>query len=308
MRSVSRFCNEESTRRFYGLTLACFPGDFAVRCYGPAGYAWSGPPTPTCSDLATNPAWGLAGNPTVTGLTAVVTPAAGANPAYCQVNFTDGTLVDQIRLPAGRDFELQNSCWLALERQDGGTGSVQGSWNGKIQTLGNGGFAGSVTAVTSATNTGYVGTGTDTGHNSSMTNPVPNPIPPATVQPPPSENGAMFGLNTDGTLIYGRIKDYGWRGQHHANLWGKRIATPITGNSIRGTTTSDAPTVAGKDMKWRSDTARCSTALWPYRQPFTGTVGVFPLAGATMSRTRSLGRTESQRSSSGRQPKGPGGM
>jgi len=41
--------------------------------------AWTAPPTPTCADLATNPAWGLAGNPSITGLTAVVTPAAGAN-------------------------------------------------------------------------------------------------------------------------------------------------------------------------------------------------------------------------------------
>src|SRR5437762_9033690 len=38
--------------------------------------AWTAPPTPTCADLATNPAWGLAGNPSITGLTAVVTPAA----------------------------------------------------------------------------------------------------------------------------------------------------------------------------------------------------------------------------------------
>ena len=41
--------------------------------------AWAGPATPTCSDLATNPAWGLAGNPSITGLTAVVTPASGTN-------------------------------------------------------------------------------------------------------------------------------------------------------------------------------------------------------------------------------------
>ena len=51
--------------------------------------AWTGPATPICSDLATNPAWGLAGNPSITGLTAVLTPPAGNNVAYCQVNFTD---------------------------------------------------------------------------------------------------------------------------------------------------------------------------------------------------------------------------
>src|SRR4029450_4360582 len=119
---------------------------------------------------------------------------------------------------------------LPLNADDGGTGGVQGAWNGKIQTLGNGGFAGTVTAVTSATNTGYVGTGTDTGHNSSITSSIPNPNPPpATVQVPPSESGATFGLNPDGTVNYGRIMDYGWRGQHHANVWGKRIAKTYYG-------------------------------------------------------------------------------
>jgi pimeloyl-ACP methyl ester carboxylesterase len=188
--------------------------------------AWSGPPTPTCSDLATNPAWGLAGNPAVTGLTAVVTPAVGNNLAYCQVNFTDGTLVGpEFGYLPGQTSKFRIRVGLPLSATDGGTGGVQGSWNGNIQTLGNGGFAGSVTGVTSATNTGSVGTGTDTGHNSSITSSIPNPNPPpATVQIPPSESGATFGLNPDGTVNYGRIMDYGWRGQHHANLWGQQIA------------------------------------------------------------------------------------
>jgi hypothetical protein len=188
--------------------------------------AWAAPATPTCSELATNPAWGLAGNPAITGLTAVITPAAGSNLAYCQVNFTDVTLVgpDFGYLP-GQTSKFRIRVGLPLNANDGGAGGVQGAWNGKIQTLGNGGFAGGVTGVTSATNTGYVGTGTDTGHNSSITNPIPNPNPPpATVEAPPSESGAAFGLNPDGTINYGRIMDYGWRGQHHANLWGQRIA------------------------------------------------------------------------------------
>ena len=33
--------------------------------------AWPGPATPACADLATNPAWGLAGNPSITGLGAI---------------------------------------------------------------------------------------------------------------------------------------------------------------------------------------------------------------------------------------------
>jgi feruloyl esterase len=188
--------------------------------------AWTGPATPVCADLATNPAWGLAGNPSITGLTAVVTAAAGTNAAYCQVNFTDVTLVGpEFGYLPGQTSKFRIRVGLPLNENDGGAGGVQGAWNGKIQTLGNGGFAGSITGVTGATNTGYVGTGTDTGHNSSITNPIPNPNPPpATVELPPSESGAAFGLNPDGTINYGRIMDYGWRGQHHANLWGQRIA------------------------------------------------------------------------------------
>jgi hypothetical protein len=193
--------------------------------------AWSTPATPICADLATNPAWGLAGNPVISDLTAVVTEATAQNAAYCQVNFTDHTLVGtEFGYLPGQTSKFRIRVGLPLNENDGGTGGEQGAWNGKIQTLGNGGFAGSVTGVTSATNTGYVGTGTDTGHNSSITSPVPNPnAPPSTVQIPPSENGAAFGLNPDGTVNYGRISDYGWRGQHHANLWGQRVAKTYYG-------------------------------------------------------------------------------
>ena len=198
---------------------------------GASTTAWTGPPTPTCSDLATNPAWGLAGNPSIANLTAEITPPSGASVAYCQLNFTDQTLVGpEFGYLPGQTSKFRIRVGLPLNENDAGTGGVQGAWNGKIESLGNGGFAGSVTGVTSATNAGYVGTGTDTGHNSSITNPIPNPNPPpATVQAPPSENGAAFGLNPDGTVNYGRIMDYGWRGQHHANLWGQRIAKTYYG-------------------------------------------------------------------------------
>jgi feruloyl esterase len=189
---------------------------------------WSA--TPPCTDLATNPAWGLAGNPNITDLTVVVTPAAGGNAAYCQVNLTDRTLVGpQYGYAVGETSKFRIRVGLPLNSADGGTGGVQGAWNGKIQTLGNGGFAGTVTAVTGATNTGYVGTGTDTGHNSSITNPIPNPNPPpATVEAPPSENGAVFGLNTDGSLDIGRIRTTLARGTSR-QPWGQRIATTYYG-------------------------------------------------------------------------------
>jgi pimeloyl-ACP methyl ester carboxylesterase len=213
--------------RFNPLRLALLSAGVLL----PATAAWPGPGTPMCADLATNPAWGLAGNPVISGLTAVVTQASGQNAAYCQVNFTDHTLVGaEFGYLPEQTSKFRIRVGLPLNTNDGGAGGVEGAWNGRIQTLGNGGFAGTVTGVTSATNAGYVGTGTDTGHNSSITNPVPNPnAPPATVQVPPSESGATFGLNPDGTVNYGRIMDYGWRGQHHANLWGQRLAKTYFG-------------------------------------------------------------------------------
>lgn len=197
----------------------------------PASAQPAAPATPLCSDLASDPEWGLAGNPAIIGLTAVVTPASGNNLAYCQVDFTDLSLAGRAYgYPLDQTSKFRIRVGLPLNAGDGGSGGVQGAWNGKIQSRGNGGFAGGVSGVTPATNLGYVGTGTDTGHNSSVTNPVPNPnAPPATVEAPPSENGAVFALNPDGTLNYGRIMDYAWRGQHHANLWGRHLAKAYYG-------------------------------------------------------------------------------
>lgn len=193
---------------------------------------WADQAVPSCSDLATNPNWGLAGNPSITGLTAVVIPVGpGVTTAYCQVNFTDVTLVgpDWGYLP-GQTSKIRIRVGLPLSAADGGTGGAQGAWNGNVESLGNGGFAGSVVGVTTATNLGYVGTGTDTGHNAAITNAIPNPTPPpTTVQEPPSEASAAFGLNVDGTINYGRIMDFTWRGEHHANLWGRAIAKTYYG-------------------------------------------------------------------------------
>src|SRR6185503_7607768 len=52
---------------------------------------------------------------------------------------------------------------LPLSRVDGGSGGVQGAWNGRTQGLGGGGCSGNL-SVAPAVNTGYVGSGTDLGH------------------------------------------------------------------------------------------------------------------------------------------------
>src|SRR5262252_4804612 len=53
------------------------------------------PPPVSCVELATDPANGLAGNPSVKSATSQITPAAGANVAFCQVNILFGTNPDQ---------------------------------------------------------------------------------------------------------------------------------------------------------------------------------------------------------------------
>src|SRR5262250_1908818 len=42
---------------------------------------------PACADLATNPAYGLAGNPQVSSLTAALQAAGSGNTPYCRVDF-----------------------------------------------------------------------------------------------------------------------------------------------------------------------------------------------------------------------------
>jgi hypothetical protein len=51
-----------------------------------------------------------------------------------------------------------------LNSFDGGAGGVQGAWNGKVRNIGGGGLQGNLSSITAATNTGYVGSNTDTGH------------------------------------------------------------------------------------------------------------------------------------------------
>lgn len=163
---------------------------------------------PNCEQLTTDPAAGLAGNPDITNLVSAVIPASGTNLTRCEVTFTYiglkglkyGYMKDQTSTIGIR-------VGLPLSAADGGTGGIQGAWNGKVKSLGNGGFAGSITQTTNATNAGYVGTGSDTGHVG---------------------GNASFGLNPDGTVNYGRITDYGFRGQRQANLWGRAIAKIYT--------------------------------------------------------------------------------
>src|SRR5215468_2159108 len=107
-----------------------------------------------CSQLATDPALGLEGNPVIKSVASQIITPSGADKSYCQVDVLYGESPEQnINIRIG----------LPLNSMDGGTGGIRGAWNGRTQGVGGGGCAGSLN-VTGPVNTGYVGSGTDTGH------------------------------------------------------------------------------------------------------------------------------------------------
>ncbi|HKC43528.1 MAG TPA: tannase/feruloyl esterase family alpha/beta hydrolase [Burkholderiales bacterium] len=157
------------------------------------------PPHPvTCADLATDPANGLVGNPVVKSVNSTMIPAAGANVAYCQVDLLYGTNPNQnINIRVG----------LPLNSLDGGTGGVQGAWNGRTQGIGGGGCAGSLN-VNAPVNAGYVGSGTDTGHSGGNCEP---------------------GVNADGTYNFQFIQDFIRNAIKQQVLFSKSIAATYYG-------------------------------------------------------------------------------
>jgi len=147
---------------------------------------------PTCAALATNSANGIIGNPTIKSATSVVVPAAAPDVAYCKVSLLYGTNPNQnINIVVG----------LPLSLADGGSGGVQGAWNGRTQGLGGAGCTGNL-IVTPAVDTGYVGSGTDLGHSGGDCTP---------------------GVNPDGTYNYQFIEDFIRNAIKAQVLWSKFI-------------------------------------------------------------------------------------
>ena len=141
---------------------------------------------PKCADLGSNPAYGLAGNPTVTKLAVSVVPVGGsvfdprsyappgggpraprpplaATIPYCQIDFTFNSGESGLRYGynAGQSEAIGIRVGLPLRVDDGGR--AQG-WNGKIHNIGSGGCMGYLLPVTEITNTGYAGAASDGGH------------------------------------------------------------------------------------------------------------------------------------------------
>jgi len=151
-----------------------------------------------CGELATDPRHGLAGNRVVKSVTSQIIAASGSNASYCQVDILFGTNPAQnINIRIG----------LPLSEADGGTGGVEGAWNGRTQGLGGGGCAGNLN-VTAAVNTGYVGSGTDLGHAGGNCEP---------------------GVNADGTYNKQFIEDFIRNGIKEQVVFSKRTADAYYG-------------------------------------------------------------------------------
>jgi FAD binding domain len=111
-------------------------------------------PTPAMAAQCATLVDGLAGDFGIKSAMSAILPASGPDLAYCQVDLLYGTNSDQnINIRIG----------LPLNDADGGSGGVQGAWNGRTEGLGGGGCAGNL-IVSPAVNAGYVGSGTDLGH------------------------------------------------------------------------------------------------------------------------------------------------
>src|SRR5438034_2939694 len=196
---------------------------------------------PSCTALATDPANGLAGNPFVKSASGVIIPPAGANASYCQVNILYGQNPNQnINIRVG----------LPLSSLDGGTGGVQGAWNGRTQGVGGGGCSGTL-AVTAPVNARYVGSGTDGGHSGAANNCEP-------------------AVNLDGTYNVQYIQDWSRNGIKQQILSRKPSLKPITTGRRCITTGMAARPAAVRATCSRRSSAMSSMASWPTRRRSTG--------------------------------------
>ena len=167
---------------------------------------------PSCSGIAAQ----LLAGEGVSAATSVIQRASGTHLSYCLVNITVSELAGTKDgyLP-GQKQMINVGIGLPLSPTDNGTGGLVGAWNERIEDLGGGGYAGSVGSVTGATDVGYVGSSTDTGH--------------------PASAGGTFALNPDNTLNWGLIRDFAFNGIHQQAVWTQKITKLYYGKGAKFT-------------------------------------------------------------------------
>jgi hypothetical protein len=169
-------------------------------------------PLPSCSGLAAQ----LLAGEGVSAATSAIQPATSTHLSYCLVNITVSELAGpQDGYLLGQKQMIKIGIGLPLSPADGGAGGSVGAWNERIEDLGGGGYAGSVGAVTGATDARYVGSSTDTGH--------------------PASAGGTFALNPDNTLNLGLIRDFAFNGIHQQAVWTKKITKMYYGKGSKFT-------------------------------------------------------------------------
>jgi len=162
----------------------------------------------------------------VNAQTPLTTLTATAPNARCEANFVYSSRGDVVSGYApGQSQRIALRVGLPLNPADGGapTGAGVGAWNGKVQNLGGGGLAGSVGSVTAATNAGYVGSSTDTGHTT-------------------AENPNFAVIQESHTLNYGKLDDFLIESLRQQYRWALDLArtyygTPATRNYWNGCST-----------------------------------------------------------------------
>jgi hypothetical protein len=88
--------------------------------------------------------------------------ASGPNAARCEANFNYSDRGGPAAgYAVGQNQRIGIRVGFPLNSADGG---APNAWNGKVRNIGGGGLQGNLSAITAATNTGYVGSNTDTGH------------------------------------------------------------------------------------------------------------------------------------------------
>src|SRR5260221_2977604 len=155
-------------------------------------------PPLACAQVAST----VTGSPGAKSVTSAIQAASGSNKAYCQVSILYGNSAkENINIVVG----------LPLNSSDGGTGGVQGAWNGRTQSVGGGWCSGNLNPLPSV-NTGYVGSGTDGGHDGSF-----------------ADFTCANGLNPDGSYNVTWIDDFFHVGIKQQVLFSKFVANTYYG-------------------------------------------------------------------------------
>ncbi len=176
-----------------------------------AAFATQALAAPNCAGLSDR----VLADPSVLTATSAIVAANGSTPAYCQVD---------LKQKPARNIRIG----LPLSPADGGSGGVIGAWNGKVQNLGGGAYAGMVGAVTGPVSARYIGSSTDTGHSTEWCNEINPETGLTNAQPncgtPPGFFGGGFVLDPLNELIRWQVREFITNSIHAQVTWSLFLA------------------------------------------------------------------------------------